>query len=80
MIDLSATCAAKIDPEEFGIHYYNSDEPADDREGFAAYAARYFAIVLFSLNYYYRNISLAGLLSYNPTRIISKTPQINLLN
>ncbi|XP_055921871.1 nuclear pore complex protein Nup154 [Eupeodes corollae] len=40
VIELAATCAAKIDPEEFGIHFYNSDEPAEDREGYAAYAAR----------------------------------------
>ncbi|KAM7353005.1 nuclear pore complex protein Nup154 [Cochliomyia hominivorax] len=40
VIELTATCASKVDPEEFGIHFYQSDEPEEDREGYAAYAAR----------------------------------------
>ncbi|XP_023298970.2 nuclear pore complex protein Nup154 [Lucilia cuprina] len=40
VIELTSTCAFKIDPEEFGIHFYQSDEPEEDREGYAAYAAR----------------------------------------
>ncbi|KAL9930126.1 nuclear pore complex protein Nup154 isoform 1-T2 [Glossina fuscipes fuscipes] len=40
VIELTIACACKIDPEEYGIHYYQSDEPAEDSEGYAAYAAR----------------------------------------
>ncbi|XP_011199843.2 nuclear pore complex protein Nup154 [Bactrocera dorsalis] len=40
VIELTATCAAKIDPEEYGIRYYNSDEPTEDTEGYTAYSAR----------------------------------------
>ncbi|XP_036320971.1 nuclear pore complex protein Nup154 [Rhagoletis pomonella] len=40
VIELTATCAAKIDPEENGIRYYNCDEPTEDTEGYAAYSAR----------------------------------------
>ncbi|XP_067621641.1 nuclear pore complex protein Nup154 [Eurosta solidaginis] len=40
VIELTATCAAKIDPEEIGIRYYNSAEPTEDTEGYTAYSAR----------------------------------------
>ncbi|XP_055386049.1 nuclear pore complex protein Nup154 [Condylostylus longicornis] len=44
VVELCATCAAKIDPEEFALHYYRNNEPVEDREGYSAYAAR--------MNYY----------------------------
>ncbi|XP_061397239.1 nuclear pore complex protein Nup154 [Musca vetustissima] len=40
VIELTSTCAAKMDPEEYGIHFYSNGEPEDDREGYASYAAR----------------------------------------
>uniref|UniRef100_A0A1I8PU24 Uncharacterized protein n=1 Tax=Stomoxys calcitrans TaxID=35570 RepID=A0A1I8PU24_STOCA len=40
VIELTSTCASKIDPEEYGMHFYQNGEPEDDREGYAAYAAR----------------------------------------
>lgn len=40
VIELTSTCASKIDHEEYGIHFYLNGEPDDDREGYATYAAR----------------------------------------
>ncbi|XP_075151882.1 nuclear pore complex protein Nup154 isoform X2 [Haematobia irritans] len=40
VIELTSTCASKLDPEEYGIHYYQNGEPEDDREGYTSYAAR----------------------------------------
>ncbi|XP_037958923.1 nuclear pore complex protein Nup154-like [Teleopsis dalmanni] len=40
VIDLSFTCATKCDPEEYGIHFYKNDEPADDNEGYTYFAKR----------------------------------------
>ncbi|KAH8298090.1 hypothetical protein KR018_006585 [Drosophila ironensis] len=44
VIELSAVCASKSDPEKVGIHYYDNGEPSDDREGYACFATR--------MNYY----------------------------
>ncbi|XP_068150657.1 nuclear pore complex protein Nup154 [Drosophila tropicalis] len=44
VIELAATCASKSDPEEVGIHFYNNNEPSEDREGYACFATR--------MNYY----------------------------
>ncbi|ALC39288.1 Nup154 [Drosophila busckii] len=40
VVKLAAACAAKTDPEEIGIHYYNNNEPAEDRDGFSCFVAR----------------------------------------
>ncbi|XP_073824814.1 nuclear pore complex protein Nup154 [Musca autumnalis] len=40
VIELTSTCASKIDPEEYGMHFYLNGEPEDDREGYASYASR----------------------------------------
>lgn len=40
VLELTSVCAAKIDAEEFAIHFYKNEEPEEDREGLAAYAAR----------------------------------------
>ncbi|KAH8413233.1 hypothetical protein KR009_009074 [Drosophila setifemur] len=44
VIELTAVCAAKSDPEEVGIHFYNNGEPTDDREGYTCFVTR--------MNYY----------------------------
>lgn len=40
VIDLVATCATKVDPNEVGLHFYKSHEPIEDQEGFIAYNTR----------------------------------------
>lgn len=40
VVELTAVCAAKSDPEEVGIHFYNNGEPTEDREGYTCYATR----------------------------------------
>ncbi|XP_020807415.1 nuclear pore complex protein Nup155 [Drosophila serrata] len=44
VIELTAVCAAKSDPEEVGIHFYTNGEPSEDREGYACFVTR--------MNYY----------------------------
>lgn len=44
VIELSATCAAKKDPNNAALHFYNNNEPIEDQEGYAAYTTR--------MNYY----------------------------
>lgn len=44
VIELSATCAAKKDPNNAALHFYNNNEPIEDQEGYAAYSTR--------MNYY----------------------------
>lgn len=44
VIELSATCAAKKDPNNAALHFYNNGEPIEDQEGYAAYTTR--------MNYY----------------------------
>lgn len=40
VIELCATCAAKIDPNGAGLHFYKNKEPIADREGYLAFTAR----------------------------------------
>uniref|UniRef100_A0A336MUH0 CSON006340 protein n=1 Tax=Culicoides sonorensis TaxID=179676 RepID=A0A336MUH0_CULSO len=40
VIDLVATCAMKVDPNEVGLHFYKNHEPMEDQEGFIAYNTR----------------------------------------
>jgi len=47
VIELCAAVANKVDPEEYGIHYYKSGEPTDDRDGYAAYISRLLHYKLF---------------------------------
>lgn len=41
VIDLCATCARKIDLENIAEHYYKSNEPNEDHEGYQFYVRRY---------------------------------------
>lgn len=40
IIELCATCAEKIDPNGAALHYYKSNEPADDHDGYVAFSTR----------------------------------------
>lgn len=40
VIELCATCADKIDPNGAALHYYKSNEPLEDQEGYVAFTAR----------------------------------------
>lgn len=40
VIELCATCADKIDPNGAALHYYKSNEPIEDQEGYVAFTAR----------------------------------------
>lgn len=40
VIELCATCAEKIDPNGAALHYYKSNEPLEDQEGYVAFTAR----------------------------------------
>lgn len=40
VIDLVATCAIKVDPNEVAVHFYKNHEPMEDQEGFIAYNTR----------------------------------------
>ncbi|EDV98990.1 GH13295 [Drosophila grimshawi] len=55
VVELSATCASKMDQEEIGIHYYNNNEPAEDREGYTCFVTRmnYYKEVQLMLDYVY---------------------------
>ncbi|XP_041675233.1 LOW QUALITY PROTEIN: nuclear pore complex protein Nup154 [Drosophila eugracilis] len=56
VIELSAVCASKSDPEEVGIHFYNNGEPAEDREGYSCFATRmtYYKEVQLMLDHIYQ--------------------------
>ncbi|EDW63290.1 nuclear pore complex protein Nup154 [Drosophila virilis] len=58
VVELSATCASKMDPEEIGIHYYNNNEPAEDREGYTCFVTRmnYYKEVQLMLDYAYHTV------------------------
>ncbi|XP_030384533.1 nuclear pore complex protein Nup154 isoform X2 [Scaptodrosophila lebanonensis] len=58
VVDLSSTCAAKSDPEDIGIHYYNNDEPSDDREGYTCFSTRmnYYKEVQLMLDHIYQSV------------------------
>lgn len=40
VIELCATCAEKIDPNGAALHFYKSNEPLEDQEGYVAFTAR----------------------------------------
>ncbi|KAL0842019.1 hypothetical protein ABMA28_014235 [Loxostege sticticalis] len=40
VVELCVTCASKLDPQDKALHYYKSDQPAQDREGHLAYYRR----------------------------------------
>lgn len=40
VIELCATCADKIDPNGAALHYYKSNEPLEDQEGYVAFTGR----------------------------------------
>ncbi|XP_028042298.1 nuclear pore complex protein Nup154 [Bombyx mandarina] len=40
VVELCATCACKLDPQDKALHYYKSDQPTQDREGHLAYYRR----------------------------------------
>jgi len=56
VIELSAVCASKSDPEEVGVHFYNNGEPAEDREGYTCFATRmtYYKEVQLMLDHIYQ--------------------------
>nr|XP_017099232.2 LOW QUALITY PROTEIN: nuclear pore complex protein Nup154 [Drosophila bipectinata] len=56
VVELTAVCAAKSDPEEVGIHFYNNGEPTEDREGYTCYATRmnYYKEVQMMLDHVYQ--------------------------
>ncbi|KAH8397600.1 hypothetical protein KR215_001922, partial [Drosophila sulfurigaster] len=58
VVELSATCASKIDPEEIGIHYYNNNEPPEDREGYTCFITRmnYYKEVQLMLDHIYHSV------------------------
>nr|CAA76635.1 Nup154 [Drosophila melanogaster] len=58
VIELSAVCASKSDPEEVGVHFYNNGEPADDREGYTCFATRmaYYKEVQLMLDHIYQRV------------------------
>ncbi|KAH8377789.1 hypothetical protein KR093_007134, partial [Drosophila rubida] len=59
VVELSATCASKIDPEEIGIHYYNNNEPPEDREGYTCFVTRmnYYKEVQLMLDHIYHSVA-----------------------
>lgn len=56
VIELCAVCAAKKDPNNAALHYYNNKEPIEDQEGYAAYTTRmtYYKSIKAMLDYIYR--------------------------
>ncbi|CAG9783700.1 unnamed protein product [Diatraea saccharalis] len=40
VVELCVACATKIDPQDKALHYYYSDQPAQDRDGHLAYYRR----------------------------------------
>ncbi|XP_017059277.1 nuclear pore complex protein Nup154 [Drosophila ficusphila] len=56
VIELSAVCASKSDPEEVGVHFYNNGEPPEDREGYTCFATRmtYYKEVQLMLDHIYQ--------------------------
>lgn len=58
VIELCATCAAKIDPNNTALHFYKSNEPIEDQEGYCAYAARLncYKEIKLMLDYLYQNL------------------------
>ncbi|SPP81701.1 blast:Nuclear pore complex protein Nup155 [Drosophila guanche] len=56
VVELAAICAAKSDPEEVGIHFYNNDEPSEDREGYSCFVTRmnYYKEVQLMLDHVYQ--------------------------
>lgn len=50
VLDLSLECAAKLDPKNIALHYYENNQPPDDTIGYQMYSQRLviFRIVLYS--------------------------------
>ncbi|XP_043641308.1 nuclear pore complex protein Nup154 [Drosophila teissieri] len=69
VIELSAVCASKSDPEEVGVHFYNNGEPAEDREGYTCFATRmtYYKEVQLMLDHIYQT-------ACNKSHIQDKSP------
>ncbi|KAL7738924.1 hypothetical protein ACLKA6_016926 [Drosophila palustris] len=74
VVELSATCASKMDPEEIGIHYYNNNEPAEDREGYTCFVTRmnYYKEVQLMLDCIYHSLA-----SSRPDQDQSRTIMFN---
>ncbi|EDW28316.1 GL19137 [Drosophila persimilis] len=60
VVELTAICASKSDPEEVGIHFYNNDEPPEDREGYSYFVTRmnYYKEVQLMLDHVYQATSI----------------------
>ncbi|XP_033237029.1 nuclear pore complex protein Nup154 isoform X1 [Drosophila pseudoobscura] len=56
VVELTAICASKSDPEEVGVHFYNNDEPPEDREGYSYFVTRmnYYKEVQLMLDHVYQ--------------------------
>lgn len=61
MIELSATCASKKDPNNAAGHFYSKGEPLDDQEGYAAYYDRktYYEEIKAMLDHIYQSHAVA---------------------